>query len=89
MIGVKQAAQVAAQNHKGETLAEIVDLGSTFGFVFVPWNEKKDGPITRTKAFTKYFIVGWTTVDKKTGRIGLASAQEQYDKFGKYPPIIG
>lgn len=37
----------------------------------------------------RYGSFGWTTVDKKTGRVGLASAQEQYDKFGKYPPIIG
>lgn len=66
---VKDAYQIIKKNNQDLTLVECVDIGDRFGFVFLKWDEKKYGKPTRETAHRNFVISGWSTVDKKTGKI--------------------
>lgn len=65
----QEAYTIIKKQNEGLSLVECVDLGDRYGFVFVAWDEKVDGNLTRDKVYKIFLISGWSTVDKETGKI--------------------
>lgn len=84
----KEAYALAQKKRSGLTVVECVDLGSEYGFVFVDWDIKTDGPMNVEKAYKLFNITGWTIVDKKTGVVGELSIVAYLDKYPMGAPPL-
>lgn len=73
-------------------LVECVDLGDSFGFAFVDWDEEKLGPLDYKKVPELFIVSGWTAVNKETGEVFQVNGRQFYkespDMKGKVTPII-
>lgn len=69
-----EAFSVISKARPNQTFIECVDLGEMYGFVFLDWDESRDGTPTPEKAHELFLINGWSTVDKRTGKIGEVNA---------------
>ena len=79
IIPVDLAYRIAKKVVGDLYLVDVLDLKDSYGFVFIEYDPKENGPISRAKAYEDFMITGWIGVDKKTGRVKDVSSAGYFE----------